>query len=368
MTGQYTTHKGSKPKGIILKAFKIEQKIKNFEKSLPSFLSDYFIFLHGSVSLTTRLAYLFDIHFFFDYLIQEKIIEATEIKSITIDDLSKVKARTVNVFIGVYCRRYGKIESDGRIRIFENNNTSLSRKKTSLTSMFRYLFRNEQLANDITLGFNPIKVPKKQPGSIKRLYENEMIQLLHVVKTGDGLTDHEKRFWNKTKLRDLAIVLLFLTYGLRLNELVNLDIGSFNFQRGEFIIHRKRDKESIMPINQTIEEAILKYIREERDSKKTENALFLSLQGTRLSDRSIRNLIKKYTSVVMKIPRNQGYSPHKLRATTASTLIERGFSIFDVQNLLDHDNVLTTQLYATHRKQVREDIIESFELSQLCDN
>lgn len=63
----------------------------------------------------------------------------------------------------------------------------------------------------------------------------------------------------------------------------------------------------------------------------------------------------------MQTSRREGYSPHKLRATAASTLIERGYSIFDAQELLDHDNVTTTQLYAAHRKGAKEQIIQEFD-------
>lgn len=88
--------------------------------------------------------------------------------------------------------------------------------------------------------------------------------------------------------------------------------------------------------------------------------LFLSLQKKRMTSRSIRDLVKKYTSIAMRTPRDKGYSPHKLRATAATSLIETGFSIYDVQNLMDHDNVTTTQLYAAHRKNLKRDIIENF--------
>lgn len=107
------------------------------------------------------------------------------------------------------------------------------------------------------------------------------------------------------------------------------------------------------------------YINLERDNDSKSNALFLSLQKTRISNKSVRNLVKKYNSIVMKTTRNNGYSPHKLRATTATLLIERGVSIFDVQNYLDHENVTTTQLYAAHRNNVRVDIADNFELDQL---
>ena len=78
-----------------------------------------------------------------------------------------------------------------------------------------------------------------------------------------------------------------------------------------------------------------------------------------MTGRQIRQMIKKYTSIVLGD--NEGYSPHKLRSTLASSLIERGFSIYDVQNLLDHDNVTTTQIYASHKKNVKKNIIENID-------
>ena len=80
-----------------------------------------------------------------------------------------------------------------------------------------------------------------------------------------------------------------------------------------------------------------------------------------MTARAIRNLVKKYTSIVLGTTREKGYSPHKLRATAATSLIQQGFSIYDVQNLLDHDNVTTTQLYAAHRKDAKREIVKNFE-------
>jgi len=96
-------------------------------------------------------------------------------------------------------------------------------------------------------------------------------------------------------------------------------------------------------------------------SDEYKDALFLSLQNKRMDPKAIRQLVKKYTSISMETSRANGYSPHKLRATAATSLIQNGFSIYDVQNLLDHDNVTTTQLYAAHKKNVKRDIVNNFE-------
>ena len=92
-----------------------------------------------------------------------------------------------------------------------------------------------------------------------------------------------------------------------------------------------------------------------------EDALFLSLQGKRMTQRAIRELVKKYTSIPLHTGRKEGYSPHKLRATAATSLIGRGNSIYDVQALLDHEQVTTTQLYASHKMNVKRDLVKGME-------
>ena len=190
--------------------------------------------------------------------------------------------------------------------------------------------------------------------------------MLDAVTTGNGLTKKEREFWNKTKYRDKAILMLFVTYGLRLSELQQLNVSSFNFNRGEFKIYRKRGKESVMPLNNSCALVVNQYVELERPkdediAEEDKDALFLSLQGKRITERQIRELVKKYTSIGMKTSREGGYSPHKLRATAATSLIGRGNSIYDVAALLDHEQVTTTQLYAQHRKNVKRDLVKDME-------
>lgn len=359
-------NKSDKPYNIVSRDHEIIEKCISFENKLPSFMKDYFIYLKGSVAVSTRAAYLEDICFFFHYLVTETdICKSKEIKEITLKELNTVKARDVNLFLGDYCPRYYRERNDNTF-IYENNNRSLARKKSSISTLFKFLYRNEQLNTNITDGFNPINLPKPQPDAIKRLDIDEVAIMLDAVETGEGLTDKEKIYWNKTKLRDKAILALFVTYGLRLNELRELNISSFNFSRGEFKIYRKRGKEVLMPINKTCEIVVKDYINYERPKseyldEEFKDALFLSLQKKRLTSKAIRQLVKKYTSICMHTSRDKGYSPHKLRATAATSLIQSGFSIYDVKTLLDHDNVTTTQLYAAHKKNVKRDIVNNFE-------
>ena len=356
-------NKSDKPDNIVLKEQEIIFRCEDIENRLPRFLRGYFIYLKGNVLPMTRLAYLGDVLFFFEYLVNETdLTSADNPKDVTLSELNNIKAVDVNIFID-YCRRYTKEKENG-IYIYENNNKTLARKKSSVSVMFKQLYRDELLDKNITDGFDPIRVPKAQEREIKALQDNEVMVMLDAVSTGNGLTKKEHQYWEKTKKRDKAILILFVTYGLRLSELQQLNVSSFNFTRGEFKIYRKRDKESVMPLNKSVTAAIEDYILNERKEIGDivdKDALFLSLQGTRMSSRQIRTLVKKYTSIGMQTSRSSGYSPHKLRATAATSLIGRGNSIFDVQALMDHEQVTTTQLYAAHKANVKRDLVNNME-------
>lgn len=359
---EYKIHnKSDKPDNIVENENEIYLECERIEDELPVFLRSYFIYLKGNVLPLSRLAYLRDIRFFFYYLINEtNLTSADSIKEIKSAELNNIKASDVNLFID-YCRKY-TVEEQDNIVVYENSNKTLARKKSSVSVMFKQLFRDGLIDSNITDGFDPIRVPKPGEREIKALQDDEVMIMLDAVTTGAHLTDHEKIYWEKTKLRDKAILIIFLTYGLRLSELQQLNVSSFNFSRGDFKIYRKRGKESIMPINKSVEIVVKDYLENERHpSEDDEEALFLSLQGKRITSRAIRELVKKYTSIALSTSRKNGYSPHKLRATAATSLIGRGNSIYDVQALLDHEQVTTTQLYASHKINVKRDLVKDME-------
>lgn len=357
-------NKSDKPDNIVAKENEITMECEEIESVLPNFLRSFFIYLRGNVLPMTRLAYLRDIKVFFNYLISETdLTSATEIKEISIKEINEIKAMDVNLYLD-FSRRY-KIETDSNITVYENHNKTLARKKSSLSVMFKQLYRDELVSRNITDGFDPIRVQKISEREIKALEDDEVLSMLDAVSKGTGLTPHERVYWEKTK-RDKTILILFLTYGLRLSELQQLNISSFNFTREEFKIYRKRGKESTMPLNKSVTKVIIDYINNERRTDDVlepshKDALFLSLQGKRMTQRQIRDLVKKYTSIALKTSRSAGYSPHKLRATAATSLIGRGNSIYDVAALLDHEQVTTTQLYAKHRANVKRNLVSGME-------
>lgn len=358
-------NKSDKPDNIVKKEAQIFEECEELEKELPRFLKGFFIYLKGNVLPMTRLAYLHDIRFFCNYLITETHLTSAEKTSeITLKEFERIKAVDINIYLD-YCRKY-KVETDKDIYIYENNNKTLARKRSSVSVMFKQLYRDQLLSKNITDGFDPIRVPKAGEKEIKALQDDEVMIMLDAVTNGTGLTKHEYAYWQKTKKRDKAILMLFLTYGLRLSELQQLNVSSFNFSRGEFKIYRKRGKESVMPLNESSTAAVEDYLSNERPAEDTlieehKDALFLSLQGKRMTDRQIRELVKKYTAIALHTSKKAGYSPHKLRATAATSLIGRGNSIYDVAALLDHEQVTTTQLYAQHKQNVKRDLVKDME-------
>ena len=235
-----------------------------------------------------------------------------------------------------------------------------------MSVLFKYLYRDGLIEKNITDGFDPIRVPKPGEKEIKALQDDEVMIMLDAVTSGTGLTAHERSYWEKTRLRDKAILILFLTYGLRLSELQQLNVSSFNFSRGEFKIYRKRGKESIMPLNISATEVVRDYIdrerpHEEKNTGRTHRCAFPFSAGQTNDRKTDKGPGKKYTSIALNTSRKAGYSPHKLRATAATSLIGRGNSIYDVAALLDHEQVTTTQLYARQKANVKRDLVKGME-------
>jgi site-specific recombinase XerD len=361
----HAVNRSGKPDNIVLKENEILEKCEATQSELPSFLKGFGAYLKGNVLPMTRLAYLRDIRFFCNWLISESgLTESARPSEIRLSDFEKIRALDVNLFID-YCRHY-KVEKEKDVYIYENGKPSLARKRSSVSVLFKYLYRDELVSKNITDGFDPIKLQKPGEREIKALQDDEVMRMLDAVTNGEALTKKEREFWEKTRKRDKAILIFFLTYGLRISELRELNLSSFNFGRGEFKIYRKRGKESIMPLNRSALAVLAEYLEEERRQddeieESERDALFLSLQGRRMTERQIRELVKKYTSIALATSRRAGYSPHKLRATAATSLIGRGNSIFDVAALLDHENVTTTQLYAAHKKNVKRDLVNDME-------
>ena len=144
-------NKSGKPDNIVEKENDIYMECEKIQKELPSFLRSYFSFLKGNVLPMTRRAYLHDVKFFFNYLINETDLTKAETpKDIKSDELNEIEAADINLFID-YCRKY-MVDDGETVTVYENSNRSLARKKSSVSVMFKQLYRDGIIERNITDG------------------------------------------------------------------------------------------------------------------------------------------------------------------------------------------------------------------------
>lgn len=188
-----------------------------------------------------------------------------------------------------------------------------------------------------------VDMPKLHKKNIIRLDVDEVAILLDFIEFGaETLTDKQKVYYEITKLRDLTIFTLLLGTGMRVSELVGLDITDIDHNNGRLKIMREGVNEEFIYYGEEVEGTLLSYL-ENRNLvtayEGDENALFLSLQKKRISVRSVERMVKKYSEHVTQAKK---ITPHKLRSTYGSTLYQETGDIYLVAKTLGHNDVNTT--------------------------
>jgi tyrosine recombinase XerC len=208
---------------------------------------------------------------------------------------------------------------------------SIARKIASIRSFFKFLFREGIIkANPAS----SLSTPKRDKHLPKFLDEKEIVLLLE----SPGKED-------ESGLRDAAILETLYSTGIRVSELVGLNIGSVDQIGGVIKVLGKGKKERIVPIGDRALQAVRDYLKKRRlAGGKDDRALFFNKNGGRLTDRSVRRIINKY---ILKTSIQQKISPHTLRHSFATHLLDHGADLRSVQELLGHANLSTTQIY-TH--------------------
>lgn len=312
------------------------KKLRALTKELPPFCTDFFRGIEPRTSTRTRIAYAYDLSVFFGFLKKENPLFAKlgreefrleQLEQLTVSDLEEYM-------------EYLKYRFNDHNQEVMNKERGIMRKISSLKSFYNYFYRNETIHN------NPaalVKLPKLHEKEIIRLDVDEVALLLDEVENGDKLTDKQKEYHNKTKVRDLALLTLMLGTGIRVSECVGLDINDVDFKNGGIHIHRKGGKEVTVYFGIEVEDALQDYLDERFGMDAvpgSENALFLSLQRKRMSVRSVENLVKKYARIVTPLKK---ITPHKLRSTYGTNLYRETGDIYLVADVLGHADVNTTK-------------------------
>jgi integrase/recombinase XerC len=266
---------------------------------------------HQNFSFHTVESYGLDLRQFLAFLETEQITE-----------LTVINYRTIRHFLAV-------LKEDQFAK------ASVARKLACLRSFFKFLSREGYLPHNPAL---TIATPKREKHLPQFLYPDEVNALL-------AIPDNHK----KLGIRDRAILEVLYAGGLRLQELVNLKLRDLDLSRGYLRVWGKGAKERLAPIGIPAQRAVERYLREARprllsSDASPVDAVFLNYRGTRLSGRSIQRMLDKYLKAMAF---NRKISPHALRHTFATHLLDNGADLRAVQELLGHVDISTTQIY-TH--------------------
>lgn len=322
----------------------IIKKIQTMEKSMPSYTKDFFSYYLSVKNAQPRtvLGYAYDLDVFF-YYITESNPSIRDAVSVSVDILDNLEAQDIQEYL-VFLTSY---ERGGKT--YQNSATGKARKLSALRSLYKYLQNMKMLKNNPTV---LIPNPKLKKKAIIMMENDEVEDFVDNVESGETLTAKQKEACNKMKERDIAIVTLLLRTGIRISELVGLDLDDINMKNRSIRIIRKGGNESYAYFDEEAMYAIQSYLDNERPKDTSLTALFISRKGSRLSVRSVERMIKKYSAVIP----NKHITPHKLRSTFATQLYRETNDIYLVKDALGHESVNTTARYADIGNNRRQEV------------
>ena len=318
-------------------------QIRAIARELPPACGDFFRAIAVTTGTFTRLAYAIDLKTFFQFLQTERYqFSQKPLYQFNNDDLALVSQSDLTAYIE-YLTFYYKNDPDGDapVKALTNHDLSIKRKLCSIRSFYDFLFKNGRIPSNVT---TLVPLPKIHEKPILRLSLEEMQRMLEQAATGDGLTQRQKAWHKLTVKRDFALLSLFLGTGIRVSECVGMNIGDVDLENNAFLVTRKGGNQVVLYFPAEVAEALAEYM-EEREKIDAlpghEEALFLSLQKRRITQRAVQNLVKKYAAVAA--PLKPRISPHKLRSTFATNLYNKTGDIYLVADVLGHTSVDTTR-------------------------
>ena len=314
------------------------RKLREVLKTLPAFAKDYFRAIEPTTSTKTRISYAYDIRIFFQFLIsQNPSLAKIGIPNLNVSDLERIEPVDIEEYME-YLKLY---DSPNDQTTITNGERGLKRKISSLRSFYTYYYKRQAIeTNPVQL----VDMPKIHDKAIIRLDAGETAALLDYIEhCGDQLTGQRKAYYEKTKLRDLAIVTLLLGTGIRVSECVGLDVEDIDFRNNGIRLIRKGGSEMVVYFGPEVEKALKDYLEARKAISPLEgheHALFYSTQRKRIGVQAVENLVKKYARAITTTKK---ITPHKLRSTYGTTLYQETGDIYLVADVLGHKDVNTTK-------------------------
>ena len=313
------------------------KKLRTMLSELPAFFKDFFRGIEPRTQSRTQSAYAYDIKIFLQFLLEENPSIKKSYGSVTEIPISVLESLTVTD-IEEYMEYLKYRDTDGKK--ISNKENAIKRKISTLKSVFKYFYRTEKISENI---MEKVQLPKLHSKEIIRLDIDEVAMMIDEAERGEGLSDRQRAYHGKTKVRDVALLSLLLGTGIRVSECVGLDISDVDFKNNGILIHRKGGKEVTVYFSDEVKEALQNYYDERvliLEESGHEGAFFLSMQNKRLSVRSVENLVKKYAKIISPLKK---ITPHKLRSTYGTNLYKETGDIYLVADVLGHSDVNTTK-------------------------
>lgn len=305
-------------------------------KTFPPIIREYASYtavVKGN-SEKTVCEYLLDLRTFFRYYIMQKecmVLSEDEFEALSISSVNENDVKAVTTQLIVDYLMYAGFER-------KNSPTTRMRKLCAIKSFFQYAYARRHIIDS-----NPavdIDAPKKSKTLPKYLTVEESIKLLEAIRADIS---------SKTVIRDFAIVTLFLNTGMRLSELVGLNLDSFDSELNKIVVLGKGSKERVIYLNDAARRAVIDYLKLRLDPKyivTSDKAFFLSKRQTRISNKTVQWMVNKYLDLAGL--GGKGISTHKLRHTAATLMYQSGkVDIRVLKDILGHEQLNTTQIY-TH--------------------
>jgi len=305
-----------------------QQKIN--PKECPHYLNEFFTYQRVVKLKAERTleSYYIDLRLFLRYV---KLTKGNINPDIPINEIiiSDIPLEMIKNFTKLDVLNYlGYVATDR-----QNTAKTRHRKLASLKVFYKCLHRDLNLIPD-----NPTKdvdYPKMHEHLPKFLTLDDSIKLL------ENMNDEDPFYF-----RDYCIITLFINCGMRLSELVGLNLQDINLDERSMRLLGKGNKERIIHINDSCADAIIRYLAERKHSELEPNALFLSNRGTRITNRRVQQIVEN--ALKDSNLDNQGYSTHKLRHTAATLMYQHGnVDTLILKEILGHKSISTTEIY-TH--------------------
>lgn len=318
-------------------------KLRALLEDLPPICAEFFRGIEPSTSVLTRYGYALDLKLFFKFLISDSLCSRLlSIRDIDCSILENVSIDHIERYLEYVAMYPAETDSEDyeKEEYITNGERAKARKLSSVRSFFKYLYKKGRITRNVAALADTPKVHEKP---IVKLEPDEIDALLTVVESGEGLSPAQKKYHKQTQVRDTAIVTLFLGTGMRISELVGINIDDLNFMSNEVRIVRKGGNQDVLVFGSEVREALLNYmLRRENMTAQPghEKALFLSMQNKRMTVRAIENLVKKYAALAAPLKR---ISPHKLRSTYGTMLYRESGDIYLVADVLGQKDVNTTR-------------------------